>query len=74
MPSGTHAVLDVGCGLGSFARKLAQRAVVVDAIDADRTIVTEAERHNGMANIHYARVDFLDSNMPQASYHTQANQ
>lgn len=68
IPSSTQAVLDVGCGLGSFARKLAQRAVVVDAIDADRTIVTEAERHNGVANIRYSQVDFIASNMPQASY------
>ena len=68
IPSNSQSALDIGCGLGLFARKLAQRVVVVDAIDADRSVVTEAERNTQLSNVRYAQSDFITSEMPRASY------
>jgi 2-polyprenyl-3-methyl-5-hydroxy-6-metoxy-1,4-benzoquinol methylase len=42
IPTKIDRALDIGCGLGLFARKLAQRAEVVDAIDVDITVLNEA--------------------------------
>jgi len=33
LPPGCRRALDVGCGTGRFARRLAQRGIQVDAID-----------------------------------------
>lgn len=68
IPLSAQSALDVGCGLGSFARKLAQRAVKVDAIDANPTIVAEAKSHYSAVNIHYTHADFITSDMPLESY------
>lgn len=68
IPQSIQSALDVGCGLGAFARKLAERAVGVDAIDADSTIIAEASRLNNPPNIRYVHSDFLDIDIPIESY------
>ena len=68
IPLNIQSALDVGCGLGLFAQKLAQRAVVVDAVDADRAVVVAAERYAQLSNVRYAQADFITSEMPRASY------
>src|SRR5690606_30643695 len=42
VPSGAATALDVGCGTGLFARGLAARGVVVDAVDPAREVIETA--------------------------------
>ncbi|KUL51420.1 methyltransferase [Streptomyces sp. NRRL F-4489] len=42
LPAGCRRALDVGCGTGAFARKLASRGIEVDAIDTDAEVITAA--------------------------------
>ena len=68
LPGKIDRALDVGCGLGLFAWKLATRAEVVDALDVDDAILEEAlDRHNA-ANIYYKRADFLKIDLSEDSY------
>ena len=68
LPRKIDRALDVGCGLGLFAWKLAKRAEIVDAIDVDRTVLKEAlDRHNA-ANIYYKRADFREIDLTEDSY------
>lgn len=42
MPRNCRTALDVGCGTGRFARRLAQRGVAVDAIDPSEEVIAAA--------------------------------
>ncbi|MBV6701010.1 bifunctional 2-polyprenyl-6-hydroxyphenol methylase/3-demethylubiquinol 3-O-methyltransferase UbiG [Kitasatospora aureofaciens] len=42
LPPGARRALDVGCGTGTFARRLARRGVDVDAVDRDAGVITAA--------------------------------
>ncbi len=44
LPARCGRVLDVGCGAGEFAARLAQRAERVDALDSSPVMIAEAER------------------------------
>ncbi|MGP9724250.1 class I SAM-dependent methyltransferase [Corynebacterium sp. AOP40-9SA-29] len=44
LPTGCGQVLDVGCGSGAFAARLAERADRVDAIDRSPTMIDRAQR------------------------------
>lgn len=68
MPKQVGRALDVGCGLGHFAWKLAKRAEAVDAVDVDRTVLLEASAINSAGNISYLKADFLSIDLPQTSY------
>jgi 2-polyprenyl-3-methyl-5-hydroxy-6-metoxy-1,4-benzoquinol methylase len=39
LPTKVNRSLDIGCGLGFFARKLAERSEFVDALDVDSAIL-----------------------------------
>ena len=67
-PATIFRALDVGCGLGVFTQRLAERAEVVDAIDADSTVVTEAVRGSAAPNVHYFAADFLKTDLPEDAY------
>jgi len=67
-PIGARRALDVGCGLGIFAQRLAQRVEVVDALDVDGAILSEASGRNASANIRYLHADFLKADLLEASY------
>jgi SAM-dependent methyltransferase len=60
--------LDIGCGLGLFASKLAERAQVVDALDIDSEILKEAQTQHKAFNIYYQNIDFLKADLPKDSY------
>jgi ubiquinone/menaquinone biosynthesis C-methylase UbiE len=68
MPKRVGRALDVGCGLGHFAWKLAKRAGAVDAVDVDSTVLSEALVINSADNISYIKADFLSVDLPRASY------
>ena len=67
-PEKVNRSLDIGCGLGLFTRKLAERSEAVDAIDIDSTIIKEALNYNTELNICYIHADFLEANLPEDSY------
>lgn len=68
IPKRVYRALDVGCGLGLFAWKLAERSEVVDALDVDSTVLAEALRLNPAPNIFYLKDDFLVADLPEADY------
>jgi 2-polyprenyl-3-methyl-5-hydroxy-6-metoxy-1,4-benzoquinol methylase len=60
--------LDVGCGLGFFARKLAEQSKTVAALDVDSAVLAEALRLNPAPNISYLKNNFLIADLPEANY------
>ncbi|PZV19070.1 MAG: SAM-dependent methyltransferase [Pseudanabaena sp.] len=67
-PSKIERALDIGCGLGLLALKLAERAEIVDALDADAAILKEASTQHSASNIFYQHADFLEADLPKDSY------
>ena len=68
LPATSHHALDVGCGLGDFAKVLAKQVKVVDALDGDQVIISEARKRNNMPNINYLQADFLQADLSPNSY------
>lgn len=68
IPKKVHRALDIGCGLGIFALKLAERSEVVDALDVDSAILAEASNRHPAPNIFYLHADFLAVELPEAAY------
>lgn len=65
LPAGAATALDVGCGTGLFARRLAARGVVVDAIDPSPEVIEAAPRATG---VRYTRADVTAMDLPEAHY------
>jgi 2-polyprenyl-3-methyl-5-hydroxy-6-metoxy-1,4-benzoquinol methylase len=59
LPRKIKRALDLGCGLGLFALKLAERSELVDALDVDTAVLKEALTQNNASNISYYHADFL---------------
>jgi 2-polyprenyl-3-methyl-5-hydroxy-6-metoxy-1,4-benzoquinol methylase len=60
LPADCRRVLDVGCGLGTFARRLARVVEHVDALDRDRKALAQAERlSRDLPNVRFVEADFL---------------
>ena len=60
VPARCGRALDVGCGDGVFARKLASRADRVDAIDADAAVIRRARDQSPVpATVSFILADFL---------------
>lgn len=72
LPRHSKTALDVGCGLGGFARRLAERGVDVDAVDpSERTI--EAARSltpddSSQGTIHYLTADATTLDLEPGRY------
>jgi SAM-dependent methyltransferase len=61
VPDGCGAALDIGCGEGLLARRLAARVAAVTGVDASGAMVRLArERSTGLDNLTFAEADFLD--------------
>lgn len=61
VPEGALRALDVGCGTGAFARKLAARVEHVDAIDRSSDALALArERSRPAENIRFTHTDLFD--------------
>jgi SAM-dependent methyltransferase len=69
VPQGCDHVLDIGCGLGAFARRVAGRAARVTAIDLSPEMIAVARKRSaGLPNLEFALCDFLQAPLPLESY------
>jgi ubiquinone/menaquinone biosynthesis C-methylase UbiE len=69
VPPGSRRALDVGCGVGRFARKLAARVHAVDAIDRADDVVARARAvRPAAANIRFAVADFMTMAVDDGGY------
>src|SRR5690242_12711974 len=60
VPEGCDAALDIGCGDGLLARRLARRSDTVVGVDVAAEMVRLArERGKGLDNVTFAEADFL---------------
>lgn len=73
MPGDCGAALDVGCGTGRFARRLAGLGVEVDGIDQSESVVGEARSLSGRTvgdagNPRYRHLDITEAELPSERY------
>ena len=59
VPPGCRRALDVGCGLGTFARKLATRTCHVDALDHDAVIQQARALSLDSERLRFVHADFM---------------
>ncbi|MFD5654048.1 class I SAM-dependent methyltransferase [Streptomyces sp. NPDC127039] len=72
LPPHCAAALDVGCGTGRFALRLAHLGMEVDAIDPSEDAITEArersDRMGGGRSPRFQHADMTEVELPQARY------
>lgn len=69
VPQRCDHALDVGCGTGSFACRLAERATRVDALDLSPGMIAVAcRRADVRANIHFEVADFVERPLDRDHY------
>ncbi|WP_030782458.1 class I SAM-dependent methyltransferase [Streptomyces sp. NRRL S-920] len=66
LPPHGRTALDIGCGTGRFARRLAARGYEVDALDPSAEVVAEAEALGGGPR--YRRADVTAQDLPEGHY------
>jgi SAM-dependent methyltransferase len=67
VPAGATRALDVGCGTGRFARRLAGHGLTVDAIDADPAVI-EAATAIPAPNVRFRHADITTEPLPFRRY------
>lgn len=71
-PRNCRVALDVGCGTGRFARRLAQLGIEVDAIDPSEEVVAEARalsgRTSGDRRPSFRHADVTEVELPKERY------
>ena len=67
MPQRCRRVLDVGCGAGAFAARLARRSDQVDALDRSAEMIEEAKRRTP-GNVNCVLADVLADPLPATDY------
>ena len=69
LPSNCHDVLEIGCGTGGFARRLAERSEHVLALDLSPEMIRLAREHSvQFPNIDFQLADVGDVPFPIASF------
>lgn len=69
LPANCNNALDIGCGTGSFSRKLAAHFANVRALDLSPEMIRLArERSAQFPNIEFELVDVIDRNLPGESF------
>jgi SAM-dependent methyltransferase len=70
VPAGAHAALDVGCGTGRFARRLAAVGLDVEGIDPSGEVIEAARAFGspGPGKITYRQQDVTEAALPDARY------
>jgi SAM-dependent methyltransferase len=64
VPAGCERALDVGCGAGALARRLAARVSAVDAVDRSEVMIGRAHTAAGGSNPRWLLGDVLDASTP----------
>ncbi|MFB4284463.1 MULTISPECIES: class I SAM-dependent methyltransferase [unclassified Nonomuraea] len=65
VPRGARTALDVGCGTGGFARRLAGRGLEVDAVDPAAEVIEAAGPAPG---VRYHHADITEMELPAGRY------
>lgn len=68
LPARVENVLDVGCGHGLFAQRLASCAERVDALDVDPQSLQIARSQTRSSNLRFIEGDFLTVELPEQHY------
>ncbi|TDC73351.1 class I SAM-dependent methyltransferase [Streptomyces hainanensis] len=70
LPPGARAALDVGCGTGRFAGRLAERGLTVDAVDPSAEVIeaAEATAPSGTGGPRFVHADITTMELPAAHY------
>jgi SAM-dependent methyltransferase len=72
VPAGCRTALDVGCGTGRFARRLARRGIQVDAIDRSAEVIRAARAASpppaGGGGVRYLLADVTTEELPAGRY------
>jgi ubiquinone/menaquinone biosynthesis C-methylase UbiE len=69
LPAPIDRALDIGCGAGDFARKLATRSHTVDAIDTSPEMIASARAAAPrITNINWIEGDVLSLDLPAGAY------
>jgi len=68
VPPGCQAALDVGCGDGLLAARLADRCAKVTGIDRDPNMIRTARAQHARASITFIEADFLAHPFPAESF------
>ncbi|MFI7698887.1 class I SAM-dependent methyltransferase [Nonomuraea sp. NPDC049480] len=72
VPEGCERALDVGCGDGLLASKLAARVPTVTGVDRSADAIAMARRHHGdLDNVTFLEADYLDDpkgQLPEGKY------
>jgi ubiquinone/menaquinone biosynthesis C-methylase UbiE len=69
LPPNCHHVLEIGCGTGAFARRLAERSQHVLAFDLSPEMIRIAGEHSALfPNIEFQLADVRDVPFPIASF------
>ena len=66
LPKHGRTALDVGCGTGRFARRLAARGYEVDAVDPSAEVIAAARRIGGGPR--FRRTDVTSAGLPKGHY------
>lgn len=67
IPPGCGSALDVACGTGLFARKLARHSRTVEGIDRDADVIATARSHD-VPNVDYVHADLADHDLGRYDY------
>ncbi|GAA4237745.1 class I SAM-dependent methyltransferase [Actinomadura meridiana] len=69
VPRGCGAALDVGCGDGLLARRLAPRALHITGIDRSAEMISTARSLSaGIDNVDFVETGLLEHDLPEARY------
>ncbi|WP_053671637.1 class I SAM-dependent methyltransferase [Streptomyces sp. NRRL B-1140] len=70
VPDGCRTALDIGCGDGLLARKLAARSASTTGVDRSPEMIELARRYpRGPGNVTYVEADFLTAgDLPESGY------
>jgi SAM-dependent methyltransferase len=68
VPHGCRTALDVGCGAGRFAYRLAGLGVEVDAIDPSAEVLAQARASAGQGAPRFEQADVTEVALPEGRY------
>ena len=68
IPPGAKTALDVGCGAGLFAERIAATVPEVVAIDRDSEVIRSAQELSRSPNVRYVEGDVMKTELPLAPF------